>query len=167
MNANGRLNVTEIVFESTLDNLVVPITLFRIAVPRVVADTVQTQDTHLFEQRFLMGGHHPTLSGCQLPRRIEAEDYSIAESPARVPCTDREPPVVSANSVGCVLHNGQTPLSERELHYQNGKESYDKLGDSWNCGSVSRCLAAEFENTDWSSPKTAARSLIGDSPDLV
>jgi hypothetical protein len=28
-------------------------------------------------------------------------------------------------------------------------------------------FAAEFENTDWSSPKTAARSLIGDSPDLV
>ena len=112
MNANSRLNVTEIVLESTLDNLVVPIALFRIAVPRVFADTMQTQDTHLFEQSFLMGGHHPTFSGCQILRGIEAEDDGIAESPAcRIPSTDRESPVVRANRVGGILHNRQTAFA--------------------------------------------------------
>ena len=41
VDADGGLNVTQVIFETTFRNLIVPVAFFRVSVPRIFANSVQ------------------------------------------------------------------------------------------------------------------------------
>ena len=77
MNAKGRLDIAEVVFEAALHHLVMPVAAIGIAIPGILANPVQAQDSHGLEQGFVMGGYHATLSRRQILGCIKAERHGI------------------------------------------------------------------------------------------
>src|SRR5579883_1398371 len=63
MDADGGLHVAEIVFEARLGDLVIPASLFAVAVPGVLADAMQAEHAHAVRQRGIVGGDHAAFAG--------------------------------------------------------------------------------------------------------
>src|SRR5579883_1922181 len=114
MNADRRLDIGEVVFESGCDNLVVPIPVFGVPVPGVLAYAVEAEDLHLVV-KILVGGHdHSSLARCQILCGIEAEADCVAPiAGLGVSFPDGPSLVTGANCMSRILDNVETVLARQ------------------------------------------------------
>src|SRR5215212_9194685 len=61
-NTERGLDVAQVVFETALEYLVIPRAAIRIAVPRVLPDSVKAKPAHAVDGFFCMRSHHTALS---------------------------------------------------------------------------------------------------------
>src|ERR1700730_13503174 len=78
MNSDGRLNVTPIVLKPIFLDLVIPASSLAVAIPRVLADSVQRKQLDPAREGFGIGCDHPTLAGGHVFCGIKTERHGIA-----------------------------------------------------------------------------------------
>src|SRR5215469_8331784 len=77
MNADGGLNVAQIVFEAMRKNIVVPVAVIRVTIPGIVADTVQREHPHGIGEWLAVRNDHAPLAGGHVLSGVETEDHGI------------------------------------------------------------------------------------------
>src|SRR5262245_36661085 len=108
MDANCRLDVAEVVFESALNHLIVPIAFFGVTVPSVLADTVQAKNAHPLQKGFLVGRHHPTFTRCEVLCSVKTEsNYVAATSFGRNPSANRHSLVLGSYGMSRVFNDAK------------------------------------------------------------
>src|SRR5262249_37011900 len=114
MDSNRGQNVAEIVFKTRLDNLVIPVSVLGIAVPRVLTNSMETQNFHFVEQLLVMSDNHSAFACRQILCRIKAVADGIAAVCAnRIAGTDWLASVMRTDSVRRVFDNVQSVFSSK------------------------------------------------------
>ncbi len=103
--ADGGLHIAEVVLETGLEHLVIPVPFFGVAVPGVLGDAVQTQHAHALGQGGVVGGDHAALAGGDVLGGVEAEGRRGA---GRAGSSRREAAILSVGGVSGVFNDVQT-----------------------------------------------------------
>src|SRR5690242_6473551 len=78
VDADGGLNIAQVVFETMRNYLVIPVSISGVAVPGVVTGAVQTQRAHDLCERWPVGGDHASFTGSHVLGGVEAERHCVA-----------------------------------------------------------------------------------------
>src|SRR5215813_7690235 len=78
MYPDRRLKIAQIVFETTINDFVIPVSLLGITVPGILADAVQAEDLHPVVELTIMSHDHTTLSRREVFGCVKAETSGVA-----------------------------------------------------------------------------------------
>src|SRR5262249_33611493 len=114
MYPDRRLKIAQIVFETTINDFVIPVSLLGITVPGILADAVQAEDLHPVVELTIMSHDHTTLSRREVFGRVKAETNGVALITLfGVTGPNRMPLVVSTDCMRSIFDDKQSFLARK------------------------------------------------------